>query len=277
MTTQSQIDRLNKEIASLRQADAREAENEAKATAKLNRAREGVQRASNASARRIKVREEERAKLDLARIGKKRADIGKKIADRTAKLGSYQKRLAREQDMDRRRVEAHDRRMLRGREQLVRRISHQVDLRRIESHGRTSDSSVAYDFFICHASGDKDSVVRNLALALKSRGKEIWYDEFSLSIGDSLRESVDKGLASSRFGVVILSRSFFGRAWPQQELNGLVSLETMGERRILPVWHEISKDEVAKHSPMLADRIALNTSLMTTEELADELCKVLEK
>lgn len=277
MTTQSQIDRLNKDIASLRRAVAREVENEAKATAKLNRAQQGVQRASTQSALNSKLRELERVQRDLARINKKRADLDKKIADKTASLGSYNQRLAREQDMDRRRAETRERRMLREREQLVRRLSHEVDLRRIDPHRRTIESSAAYDFFICHASGDKDSIVRDLALALKSRGKEIWYDEFSLSVGDSLRESVDKGLASSRFGVVILSRTFFGRTWPQQELNGLVSLETTGERRILPVWHEISKDEVAKHSPMLADRIALNTSLMTTEELADQLCKVLEK
>ena len=70
MTTQSQIDRVNKEIASLRQSDAREVENEAKATARLNRAQQGLQRASSQSALSSKLREIERAQLDLARIGR---------------------------------------------------------------------------------------------------------------------------------------------------------------------------------------------------------------
>lgn len=277
MTTQSQIDRLNKEIASLRQAVAREVENEAKATAKLNRAQQGVQRASTQSALNSKLRELERVQRDLARINKKRADLDKKIADKTASLGPYNQRLAREQDVARKKAEDHQRRLLRDREQLERRISHHMTTQSIVAPlGRAVGQSLAHDFFICHASEDKDSIVRDLAVALKSRGKKVWYDEFSLRVGDSLRASVDTGLANSRFGVVILSKHFFEKDWPQKELNGLFGLETMGEKRILPIWHEISKDEVARHSPILADKIALNTSVKTAKELADELCKVLE-
>lgn len=277
MTTQSQIDRLNKEVASLRQSDAREAENEAKATAKLNRAQQGIQRATSPSALSSKLREVERAQLDLARIGKKRADLGKKIADKTSSLGSYSKRLAREQDADRKKAEDHQRRMLRDRERLERRISHDVAFRRsIDPHDGISEPA-SYDFFICHASEDKDSIVRGLALALESRGKKVWYDETALRVGDSLRASIDTGLANSRFGVVILSKHFFGKAWPQRELNGLFGLEAAGEKRILPIWHEVSKDQVAEQSPILADKVALNTLLMTTQELADQLCTVLEK
>ena len=277
MTTQSQIDRLNKEIASLRQAVAREGENEAKATAKLNRAQQGVQRASTQSALNSRLRELERVQRDLAKINKKRADLDKKIADKTASLGSYNQRLAREQDVARKKAEDHQRRLLRDREQLERRIAHHVTTRsRVAPLGRAIVQSLAHDFFICHASEDKDSIVRDLAVALKSRGKKVWYDEFSLRVGDSLRASVDNGLANSRFGVVILSKHFFEKDWPQMELNGLFGLETVGEKRILPIWHEISKDEVARHSPILADKIALNTSVKTAKELADELCKVLE-
>ena len=278
VTTQSQIDRLNREIASLRQSDAREAENEAKATAKINRAQQSLQRANSSSAISSKLSEVERAQLDIARIGKKRADLGKKIADKTSSLGSYQNKLVREQDADRKKSEDHQRKMLREREQLERRISHHVSMRRshIEPFGPASQQSVTYDFFICHASEDKDSIVRGLAWALQSRGKEVWYDELVLRVGDSLRTSVDAGLANSKFGVVILSKHFFGKDWPQRELDGLFGLETKGDKRILPIWHKISKNQVAKHSPMLADRVALNTSLNTAEELADELCKVLE-
>lgn len=70
------------------------------------------------------------------------------------------------------------------------------------------DSGELYDVFISHASEDKDEVVRPLATALKNLGLRVWYDEFELKIGDSLRRKIDQGLSRSRFGVVVISRDF---------------------------------------------------------------------
>ena len=83
--------------------------------------------------------------------------------------------------------------------------------------------SIGYDAFICHASEDKELLVRPLAENLVEHGFDIWYDEFELTVGDSLRQSIDRGLASSRFGIVILSPAFLGKNWPQYELNGLTA------------------------------------------------------
>lgn len=117
-----------------------------------------------------------------------------------------------------------------------------------------------YDVFICHASEDKDSFVRPLAEALKNSHLEVWYDEFSLVIGDSLRESIDKGLAKSRYGIVVLSKAFFQKKWPVRELNGLVARELSSESTvILPVWHSISAKDILEYSPPLADRKAVDT------------------
>lgn len=113
-----------------------------------------------------------------------------------------------------------------------------------------------FDLFISHASEDKDSVARPLAQRLLDAGINVWYDEFSLKIGDSLRQSIDRGLADSRYGVVILSPRFFEKDWPQAELNGLFAKEIGGDKTILPVWHEVGRDDVLKWSPMLADRVA---------------------
>lgn len=117
-----------------------------------------------------------------------------------------------------------------------------------------------YDVFICHASEDKDSFVRPLAEELRKSHLEVWYDEFSLTVGDSLRESIDRGLAKSRFGIVVLSPAFFRKRWPQRELNGLVARE-MNEPNnlILPIWHNVSQKEVLKFSPPLADRKAIDS------------------
>lgn len=68
-----------------------------------------------------------------------------------------------------------------------------------------------YDVFISHTSEDKDAIVRPLAEALAKGGLKVWYDEFELKIGDSLRRKIDKGLAHSRFGIVVLSQAFSKR------------------------------------------------------------------
>jgi len=117
-----------------------------------------------------------------------------------------------------------------------------------------------YDLFISHASEDKDSFVRELAQQLKTSGLQVWYDEFTLTLGDSLRRSIDHGLANSRFGAVVLSPSFFKKEWPQKELDGLVSREDGKEKVILPIWHQISKKEIMRSSPILADRLAVSSS-----------------
>ena len=80
-------------------------------------------------------------------------------------------------------------------------------------------SRMLYDAFICHASEDKNDFVRPLAERLRQEHVEVWYDEFSLNVGDSLRRSIDRGLAQSRFGIVVLSPSFFRKHWSQWELD----------------------------------------------------------
>jgi len=119
-----------------------------------------------------------------------------------------------------------------------------------------------HDVFVCHASEDKGQIARPLAEGLRSSGLIVWYDEFSLKLGDSLRESIDKGLADSRFGIVVLSHHFFSKSWPQAELNGLFAIETAGGgKKIIPIWHEITKAEIIKYSPILADRVAVTTNI----------------
>lgn len=131
-----------------------------------------------------------------------------------------------------------------------------------------------FDVFVCHASEDKDTIVRPLAHALQERGLEVWYDEFELRIGDSLRRKIDAGIARSRFGIVVLSRSFFAKNWAQYELDGLVTMAVSGKQVLLPVWHDVTKDEVVSHSPSLADKVALRTADYGIREIADEIAAV---
>jgi hypothetical protein len=132
-----------------------------------------------------------------------------------------------------------------------------------------------FDAFISHATEDKEALVRPLATKLTDAGYKIWYDEFQLKVGDSLRRSIDRGLAKSRFGIVILSSSFFAKQWPQYELDALVSKEMEGGKVILPIWHGVSKADIIGYSPSLADKLALNTATHTIDEIATLLADVL--
>ncbi len=131
-----------------------------------------------------------------------------------------------------------------------------------------------WDVFISHAGEDKAAVAQPLAEHLRTAGLDVWLDTFELRIGDSLRRKIDAGLAGSRFGVVVLSKPFFRKGWPQYELDGLVTRYVSGEQNLLPIWHEITRDEVMAQSPSLADKIARSTAQYTIGEIAREIAEV---
>ena len=132
-----------------------------------------------------------------------------------------------------------------------------------------------YDAFICHASEDKEDFVRPLANALHGKGMNIWYDEFSLKVGDSLRRSIDLGLTKSKYGIVVLSPNFFKKDWPQKELDGLTALEVEGRKIILPIWHKVNKQDVMEYSPVLADKIAIS-SYREMKHIVTEIVRVIQ-
>jgi hypothetical protein len=125
-----------------------------------------------------------------------------------------------------------------------------------------------WDLFISHASEDKKDFVEPLAGALTSFGVRVWYDDYTLQLGDSLSRNIDKGLANSDYGLVVLSPAFFAKKWPEYELRGLIAKEHAGDKVILPIWHNVTNDEVLKFSPPLADKLAVKTDNLTPTQIA---------
>ncbi len=140
----------------------------------------------------------------------------------------------------------------------------------------SEDTLPEYDVFISHASEDKEDVVRPLAQALVENGLKVWYDEFELKIGDSLRRKIDRGLAKSHFVIVVLSKSFIKKGWTNYELDGIITKVNTGEQILLPIWHGITKKEVLDFSPSLADKVARNTASYTIEEIAKEIAELIQ-
>jgi hypothetical protein len=131
-----------------------------------------------------------------------------------------------------------------------------------------------WDVFISHASEDKAAVARPLRAALISLGVSVWLDEAEMRIGHSLRRKIDEGIRSSRFGIVVLSKSFFGKGWTNHELDGLVTKNVAGEQSLLPIWHDLTADDVRSFSPSLADKVALSTQSRSIDEIAQQIADV---
>lgn len=136
-----------------------------------------------------------------------------------------------------------------------------------------TDQTKKWDVFISHASEDQESFVRPLARSLQRLGVRVWYAEFSLRVGASLSRSIDKGLAESRFGIVVVSAAFIRKRWPQYELAGLVSREIAEGRVILPLWHGVTRDDLLSFSPPLADKLAIKTAGARAEDVALQILR----
>ena len=130
-----------------------------------------------------------------------------------------------------------------------------------------------WDVFLSHATEDKATVAEPLRNALAARGVTVWLDKTEIKVGDSLRRRIDEGIRSSRFGLVVLSPSFFGKGWTNHELDGLVTKTVAGEQSMLPIWHEVSAAEVREYSASLADKRALSTSEFDIEQIAEQIAE----
>lgn len=132
-----------------------------------------------------------------------------------------------------------------------------------------------WDVFISHASEDKDTIVRELVSLLDRLGVKVWYDEFSLKVGDSLSQKIDEGLIDSNFGVIIISKAFLNKKWTEYEYRSLLSKEDNFKKIILPIWHNITYEEVKGFSLFLADKFALDTKKDNLQEIAKKLLEII--
>lgn len=261
---------LNTEAARIQQKIAEITRDEARAAAKVADYASRAARATSINQAQSYARDAERAQQDAARLVQKRADQAKEYARKHEEIARLQGEVAIEQEKQARNQSRHLLDLQTTTRGLLER-----ELR--EAKAGIGDAAAGeYHAFISHASEDKNEIARPLAEALVASGFKVWFDEMELKVGDSLRRSIDRGLTHSRFGIVVFSPAFFAKNWPQYELDGLVAREMTGGKVILPLWHRVTKDEVMRYSPSLADKLALNTAMFTVGQMAEEIGKVLK-
>ncbi|WP_273854690.1 toll/interleukin-1 receptor domain-containing protein [Serratia liquefaciens] len=287
-SNRSAITRIQRDIADLQKKMSDERRKESQFLEKINQINRSITKSTSSSTLNSKLTQIARYSDDISKCDGRKADISKRISGKTIELHRYEAQLVKDEAAEMKKQEAAQKKREKEQLDFQKKITREFEAqKRALQHQLSVTSSTPefthaeehfspqYDVFISHASEDKDAFVRPFAEHLRHLGISVWYDEFSLQWGDSLRRSIDKGLANSRFGVVVLSKAFVQKRWTEYELNGLVAAEIEGSKRVLPIWHEISKLEVMKFSPTLADKLALNTMTSTTEEIAEQLLSIL--
>lgn len=122
--------------------------------------------------------------------------------------------------------------------------------------------------FLSYSHDDKAAIAEPLARELDAFGLEVWFDEFELLPGDSLRKSIASGITKCNCAVIVLSRSYFRKAWTERELAGVISTEVSKKILVIPILHNVSIKEVTAYDPSLADKLALSTDILRPDELA---------
>jgi len=277
--SETRANTLMKELAALDKSMAALQKKEGELTRKQAQLTTAISSTKSTSTYAMKTRELERVLKDLSGVHEKLATTRKRRADKESELTRTKSTIQAAREKELKRIAAFEEKQ--RKDQLEKERAFQRELKEIRATNPPTQmpptgAESLHDFFISHANEDKQDVARPLYDALTKLGCSVWYDEFSLKVGDSLRRNIEKGIVGSRYGVVIVSEHFLTKEWPARELDVLIAIEIAGEKKVLPIWHRVTKELILLKAPMLADKLALNTATKTIPEIAQELKSLLE-
>lgn len=277
---QNKVNQLDKEIADLETKIAAESKKEADKSMRIINTQKSITKYTSASTASMKMRQIEGYNREMARAQQKRADLQKKQADKRSQRAKYAIDLQREIEKENKKNLLEQKKMQDMYEQKVEALTKSLNEALASNSSSTNlynqTDEAEYDVFISHASEDKEPFVEELVHALRDRDIGVWYDSINIGWGDSLRSQIDNGLKRSTFGIVILSENYIKKGWTQYELEGLFNIEMTKGKTILPIWHNITKQQVMDFSATLAGRKALTTATMTADEIADTFVELIK-
>ena len=278
---QNKINQLDKEIADLETKIAAESKIEADMSMRIINTQKSITKYTSASTASMKMRQIEGYNREIAKAQQKRADLQKKQADKRSQRARYAVDLQREIEKENKKNLLEQKKMQDMYEQKVEALTKSLNEALAANQSSTNlynqTDETEYDVFISHASEDKTPFVEDLVKALREREVKVWYDSLNIAWGDSLRSQIDNGLKRSTFGIVVLSENYIKKGWTQYELEGLFNIEMTKGKTILPIWHNITKQQVMDFSATLAGRKALTSATMTAEEIADTFVELIKK
>ena len=139
------------------------------------------------------------------------------------------------------------------------------------------DKITEYDVFVSHASEDKAGYVDDLISAFREAGIKVWYDDTALEWGKSLRQQIDEGIKRAKYGIVVLSKNFFKKTWTNRELNGILAKEIVTGATPLPIWYDLTYEDVYNFSPILADIKAFPTKQYSIGDICQAMQLTLQR
>ncbi|MBC1645826.1 TIR domain-containing protein [Listeria welshimeri] len=273
---QRTVNQLNKDIATLEKKMADLVKKEADRTKKIGTTQRSITKNTSASTLKTKARQIEGYQKELAKILSDKADINKKIADKRKKMSDASLKLQKEESTQAKSLAKQQEKVYATYEkqisELTKQVTEQATIATTPNNIFNSEGTEEFDVFLSHAAEDKESFCDEFSIILQEKyNLKVWYDSISIKWGDSIRAEIDKGLKKSKFGVVILSRNYIKKYWTNYELEALFQIESNGGKVILPIWHDITKKEIQDFSPTLAGKLAMNTGIMTPDEIAEKL------
>lgn len=126
-----------------------------------------------------------------------------------------------------------------------------------------------YDVFLSHANADKQDFVDELNSSLEKLGIDIFYDKKALDWGDNWKERILVGTKQAAFAIIVISENFFDREWTERELKEFLTRQNRnGQKLILPIVHNISKEELRKKYPSVSEIQMIDSNDFTCDEIA---------
>lgn len=140
----------------------------------------------------------------------------------------------------------------------------------VETAGPRADS---YDLFLCHAWDDRRESATELHDLLEAEGVSVWFSEKDILLGQPFMREIDKGLAKSRIGLVLITPAFLKRidngGVSEKELSELLSRDLL-----IPVAHGVTYDEIRSVSPLLGSRNGLSTKEDSFGDIANKITEL---
>lgn len=213
------------------------------------------------------------------RASSESAALAKRIADKRKKRNDAATHLQREETKARKKQDEVTKQMQQAYERRIEELQ-ALSTPSILSKSKAEENSLPeYDVFVSHAWEDKAEFVDEFVGELRKLGVKVWYDTGEIKWGDSMRAKIDDGLRKSKFGVAVLSPDYIkdGKYWTKAELDGLFQLGSVNGKILLPIWHNLTKKDVMKYSPIIGNKLAMTTATMTPAEIAAELLPLLPR
>ncbi len=277
---QRSLNQIDKEIADLEKKMADLVKKEADKTKRISDIERSITKNTSPSLYQSKTRQIQSHRNEICKILADKANVNQKLADKRKKRIDAANKLQKEEELQAKKLAKQQQDIYASYERQIDKLTKQLQndesISMAEREAIKTDPTEEYDVFISHFTEDKESFVNEFVRIFQNDfGLKVWFDTISLKWGDSIRTEIDKGLIKSKFGVVILSRNYIKKYWTKYELEGLFQRESNGGKLILPIWHNITKQEVQDFSPSLAGKMAMNTAFMTPKEIAQNLYELL--